>query len=65
MAQPALHQSPHADLVHLNGLTNLGYLYLRGTQVTDAEVDDLQKALFYCKIYNEPGGGMGGPVGWP
>jgi len=40
-----------SGLVHLKGLTNLQQLYLEDTQITDAGVADLQKALPNCKIY--------------
>ena len=37
-------------LVHLKGLTNLQYLNLMGTQITDSGVAELQKALHNCEI---------------
>ena len=40
-----------AGLVYLKGLTNLQYLNLGFTKITDAGVADLQKALPDCKIY--------------
>jgi hypothetical protein len=36
--------------MHLKGLTQLEWLYLRDTQVTDAGVDDLRKALPNVRI---------------
>ena len=39
-----------AGLEHLKGLTKLQSLDLRNTQVTDAGVKGLQKALPKCKI---------------
>ena len=41
-----------AELVHLKGLTSLETLWLHDTYVTDAGVQDLQKALPNCKIYH-------------
>lgn len=35
-------QVTDAGLVHLKGLTNLEYLYLRKTQVTDAGIAELE-----------------------
>ena len=43
-------QITDADLVHLKGLTNLGKLDLSLTNVTDAGVKDLKKALPDCRI---------------
>ncbi len=40
-----------ADLEHLKGLTKLEYLWLSGTQVTDAGVADLQESLPNLAIY--------------
>ena len=45
-----LTQITDAGLVHLKGLTGLQTLGLRGTQVTDQGVADLQKALPNCEI---------------
>ena len=39
-----------AGLVHLKGLTKLKELDLYGTNITDAGVTDLQKALPNCGI---------------
>jgi hypothetical protein len=39
-----------AGLVHLKGLTNLSYLQLDGTQVTDAGVKELTRALPSLRI---------------
>jgi len=39
-----------AHVVHLKGLTSLQSLYLGNTQVTDAGVNELQKALPNCQI---------------
>ncbi len=44
-------QVTDAGLVHLKGLTSLETLWLIGTQVTDAGVQDLQKALPNCQIF--------------
>ena len=38
-------------MVHLKGMAELQWLYLRRTKVTDAGVADLQKSLPNCKIY--------------
>ena len=43
-----------AGLVHLKGLTKLTYLYLTNTQVTDAGIAGLKKALPNCAINHEP-----------
>lgn len=48
--QFAYSQLTDAGLVHLVGLTNLQRLSLNDTQVTDAGVAELQKALPNCKI---------------
>jgi hypothetical protein len=39
-----------AKLEHLKGLTQLQQLYVGSTQVTDAGIDDLKKALLNCNI---------------
>ena len=39
-----------SELVHLKDLTQLEHLYLNNTQVTDAGVAELQRALPNCKI---------------
>ena len=36
--------------MHVKGMTSLEELWLQGTQVTDAGVQDLQKALPNCHI---------------
>jgi len=43
-----------SDLTPLMGLTNLTQLYLRGTAVTQAQIDELQAALPNCRIYYSP-----------
>jgi hypothetical protein len=43
-----------AGLAHLKALTNLTQLSLDGTQVTDAGVADLRKALPKCKVICTP-----------
>ena len=55
MATP-LDQSPVTDagLTHLKGLKALTYLGLNRTQITDAGVAELQKALPKCKITKSP-----------
>jgi len=40
-----------AGLPHLKDLTNLTYLNLIETQITDSGVAELQKALPNCKIH--------------
>ena len=45
-----LAQITDAGLVHLKGLTNLRTLYLYGTQITDADIADLKKALPNCRV---------------
>ncbi|MFH1918384.1 MAG: AAA family ATPase [Planctomycetota bacterium] len=41
-----------AHLVHLKGLTSLRELYFNNTQVTDAGVNELKKALPNCRIHH-------------
>ena len=43
-------QVSDAGLVHLKGLANLEVLHLAATQITDAGIADLKKALPNCKI---------------
>ena len=43
-------QVTDASLEHFKGLTNLQELALHGTQVTDAGVTELKKALPNCQI---------------
>ena len=43
-------QITDAALVHLGGLTSLEYLFLIGTQITEAGADELQKKLPRCQI---------------
>ena len=45
-------QVTDAGLGHLKGLAKLQELNLMLTQVTDAGVDDLQKALPKCRIHH-------------
>jgi len=45
-------QIADAGLVHLTGLPALKILGLTGTQVTDAGVAELQKALPNCRIFS-------------
>jgi hypothetical protein len=39
-------------LVHLGGLTSLTNLSLRGTNVSNKGIEELQKALPKCKIHH-------------
>jgi hypothetical protein len=48
-------QITDAGFDHLKGLTNLTDLYLLGTQVTDAGVAELKKALPNCEIQRRLG----------
>jgi len=43
-------QITDAGLVHLKDLTNLEYLDLRETPITDSGVAELQKAVPNCEI---------------
>ena len=45
MNMPSCYRPKTVGLMHLKGLTNLEFLYLDGTQVTDAGVRKLQAAL--------------------
>jgi len=44
------HYVTDAELVHLKGLTQLQTLYLMGTGVTDAGVNQLKQSLPKCDI---------------
>ncbi len=44
-----------ANLAHFKGLTNLQSLNLANTQVSDAGIQELQKALPNCAFYPPPG----------
>jgi hypothetical protein len=43
-------QVTDAGLEHLKELTNLRYLHVADTQVTEAGINELTKALPYCTI---------------
>ncbi|MEE9603737.1 MAG: hypothetical protein V3V75_10555, partial [Thermoguttaceae bacterium] len=43
-------QVSDAGLIHLKGMTKLGYLWVDSTQITDEGVKKLQQALPTCAI---------------